>query len=77
VLAGISQTVKVAHCRLAYSRRMFVAAYPRETQEMVLDAPIKAFEYFRGVPKRMVYDNLKKVWIRFSWAKSGSLIDAF
>jgi len=61
VLAGISQTVKVAHFRLTYSRRMFVVAYPRETQEMVLDAHIKAFEYFRGVPKRMVYDNLKTV----------------
>lgn len=28
---------------------------------MVLDAHIKAFEYFRGAPKRMVYDNLKTV----------------
>ncbi|WP_156421888.1 ArsR family transcriptional regulator [Paucibacter sp. KCTC 42545] len=36
---GVVQTVKVAHFRLAYSRQMFVVAYPRETQEMVLDTP--------------------------------------
>jgi len=60
-LGGVAQTVKVAHFRLAYSRRMFVAAYPRESQEMVLDAHCQAFAHFGGVPKRMVYDNLKTV----------------
>ena len=35
-IGGIVQTIKVAHFRLAYSRQMFVAAYPRETQEMVM-----------------------------------------
>lgn len=61
VLGGALHTVKVAHFRLSYSRKMFLAAYPRETQEMVLDAHSRAFAYFGGVPKRMVYDNLKTV----------------
>ena len=61
ILNGVLQTIKVAHFRLSYSRRMFLAAYPRETQEMVLDAHIKAFTYFEGVPKRIIYDNLKTV----------------
>jgi transposase len=61
VLGGVLHTVKVAHFRLAYSRKMFLVAYPRETQEMVLDAHIRAFSAFGGVPKRMVYDNLKTV----------------
>ncbi|WP_240347962.1 IS21 family transposase [Methylomonas sp. EFPC1] len=60
-LGGVVQTIKVAHFRLTYSRQMFVMAYPRETQEMVLDAHRQAFAYFGGVPKRMVYDNLKTV----------------
>ncbi|MDF0607162.1 IS21 family transposase [Neisseriaceae bacterium TC5R-5] len=47
--------------RLCYSRQMFVVAYPRETQEMVFDAHTKAFEFFGGVPNRMIYDNLKSV----------------
>ncbi len=61
VLGGIEQGVKVAHFRLSYSRKMFVVAYPRETQEMVLDAHIRAFAFFGGAPKRLIYDNLKTV----------------
>ena len=60
-LGGVVQTIKVAHFRLAHSRQMFVVAYPRETQEMVLDAHNLAFAFFGGVPERMVYDNLKTV----------------
>ena len=58
---GAHQLIKVAHFRLAHSRQMFVAAYPRETQEMVFDAHNRAFAFFGGVPLRMVYDNLKAV----------------
>ena len=61
VIGGVEQVVKVAHFRLSYSRKMFVVAYPRETQEMVMDAHIQAFAFFGGAPKRMVYDNLKTV----------------
>ena len=60
-LGGVLQRIKVAHFRLAYSRQMFVVAYPREMQEMVLDAHIRAFEFFGGVPSRLIYDNLKTV----------------
>lgn len=60
-LNGVMQTIKVAHFRLTYSRQMFVAAYPREAQEMVFDAHNRAFAFFGGVPQRMVYDNLKAV----------------
>jgi transposase len=60
-LGGVVQTIKLAHFRLTYSRQMFVVAYPRETQEMVFDAHIRAFAFFGGVPQRMVYDNLKTV----------------
>jgi hypothetical protein len=61
ILNGVLNRVKVAHFRLCYSRRMFIVAYPRETQEMVLDAHVRAFTAFGGAPKRMVYDNLKTV----------------
>ena len=60
-IGGVAITIKVAHFRLAYSRQMFVAAYPCETQEMVLDAHNRAFTFFGGVPKRVIYDNLKTV----------------
>lgn len=60
-LGGVLQKIKVAHFRMAYSRQMFVVAYPREIQEMVLDAHVRAFAFFGGVPARLVYDNLKAV----------------
>ncbi len=37
-LGGVLQNIEVAHFRLVYSRQMFVVAYTRETQEMVLEA---------------------------------------
>lgn len=60
-LGGTLHHIKVAHFRLSYSRQMFVVAYLRETQEMVLDAHVRAFQYFGGAPARMIYDNLKTV----------------
>jgi transposase len=59
IIAGVPQTIKVAHFRLCYSRMFFVAAYPRESQEMVFDAHNKAFAFFQGTCKRGIYDNLK------------------
>jgi transposase len=58
-LDGITITVKVAQVRLCHSRMPFVRAYMRESQEMVFDAHEKAFAFFKGVPKRGIYDNMK------------------
>ncbi|MEI6720689.1 MAG: IS21 family transposase [Betaproteobacteria bacterium] len=58
-LGGLDQVVKVAHVRLSYSRAFFLVAYPRESQEMVFDSHARAFEFFGGVPRRGIYDNLK------------------
>ncbi len=49
------------HKRLAHSRQMFLAAYPRESQERVFDAHNRAFAFFGGVPVRMIYDNPKTI----------------
>jgi len=48
LINGVTVTVKVAHVRLCHSRMLFVRAYPRETQEMVIDAHNRAFAFFRG-----------------------------
>ena len=60
-IGGIEQIIKAAHFRLAFSRKMFVIAYPREAQEMVMDAHNKAFIFYGGVPLQMVYDNPKTI----------------
>ena len=59
LLAGAVVRVKVAQMRLCHSRMLFVRAYLRETQEMVFDAHEKAFAFFKGVPTRGIYDNMK------------------
>jgi transposase len=59
LINGATVTVKVAHVRLCHSRMLFVRAYPRETQEMVFDAHIRAFAFFRGTCTRGIYDNMK------------------
>lgn len=56
-LGGVVQTIKLAHFRLSHSRQCFLVAYPRESQEMVFDAHDRAFAFFGGVPRRMIYDN--------------------
>lgn len=53
--------VRVAHFRLSYSRMPFCAAYTRESLEMVLDAHVRAFEFFGGSCRKGIYDNLKTV----------------
>lgn len=60
-LGGVPVEVKVAQFRLCHSRKPFCVAYTRETLEMVLDAHIRAFEFFGGVCRRGIYDNLKTV----------------
>lgn len=63
-LGGEVLKVKVAHFRLCYSRMPFCVAYLRESLEMVLDAHIRAFEFFGGSCQRGIYDNLKTVVTR-------------
>ena len=59
ILDGEIITVKVAHFILCYSRKRFVYVYFNETQEMVFDAHVRAFEFFGGTPLRGIYDNMK------------------
>jgi transposase len=59
LLNGEIISVKVAHFILCYSRKRFVYVYMNETQEMVFDAHVRAFEFFGGTPVRGIYDNMK------------------
>ena len=60
-MAGMPVKAKVAHIRLCHSRMFLTVAYPRETQEMVFDAHQRAFDFFGGICRRGIYDNLKTV----------------
>ncbi len=60
-LGGANVKIKVAHFCLCHSRQPFCVAYLRESQEMVLDAHVRAFQFFGGACRRGIYDNLKTV----------------
>jgi transposase len=58
-LAGHIVRIKAAHIRLSYSRFFLVVAFPNEQLEMVMEAHNHAFEFFDGVCRKGIYDNMK------------------
>jgi transposase len=58
-LQNLPLIVKAAHMKLSHSRMPFVRVYFRETQELVFDAHDKAFQFYGGVCRRGIYDNMK------------------
>lgn len=69
-LGGVAVRVKLAHFRLCHSRMSFCVAYHREGMEMLLDAHIRAFEFFGGCCRRGIYDNLKTVVTKILMGKN-------
>jgi transposase len=51
-------TLQLAVILLCHSRHFYLRAYRCQKQELMLDAQQRAFEYFGGVCKRGIYDNL-------------------
>jgi transposase len=68
-LGGVPVEVKIAHFRLCHSRKLFCVAYTREKLEMVFNAHLRAFEFFGGVCRRGIYDNLKTVVTKILMSK--------
>ncbi len=57
VIAGVEQKAHFMAFDLPHSDDCFVQAFPAETTEAFLEAHVRAFEYFGGVPTRIFYDN--------------------
>lgn len=58
-IAGARRQFKLAHMKLCASRAFWLVAYPTESHEMLFDAHYQAFTAFGGVPRRIIYDNMK------------------
>lgn len=58
-LSGVKTVVNLFCARLCYSGAPMVLAYRRQNEESFLDALIQVFQYFGGVPKRVIFDNGK------------------
>ena len=57
IIAGVEQKAHFMAFDLPHSDDCFVQAFPAETTEAFLEAHARAFEYFGGVPTRILYDN--------------------
>jgi transposase len=64
VIAGVEQKAHYMVFDLPHSDDCFVQAFPAETTEAFLEAHVRAFEYFGGVPTRILYDNTTLVVAR-------------
>ena len=58
-LKGIRTTVNLFCAHMCYSDALIVLAYRRQNEESFLDALVCVFQYFGGVPKRVIFDNDK------------------
>ena len=58
-IGGERTKVNLFCARMCYSCAPFVAAYWRQNLESFLDAMIRTFRYFGGVPRNVVFDNAR------------------
>ena len=56
VIAGVECMAHFMAFDMPHSDDCFVQAFPAETTESFLEAHVRAFEYFGGVPTRILYD---------------------
>lgn len=56
---GIPVKNYVFCAKLCNAKGEFVKAYPRQQTEFLFDGLTSAFEFFGGVPKKIIFDNLK------------------
>ena len=49
---------------LPQSDGCFAKAYPRENTEAFCEGHVSAFEFFGGVPRKILYDNTKIIVVR-------------
>lgn len=62
--------------RLCYSCAPFVMCFRRQNTEAFLEAQVHAFEFFGGVPRRVIFDNAK-VAVKSGYGKTAIAQDKY
>lgn len=60
---------------LGYSRLLWLKFYPRQTLETVIQGLAEAFAYFGGVPRELLFDQMKAVVLDDHRAEGGKLLE--
>lgn len=69
ILNGVKTEAHLFCMRLCHSIAPFVVAYPTEREESFLEGHVKGFEFFGGVSRDLIYDNLKTA-VKEGWGKT-------
>lgn len=59
VIGGVERKIHFLAMDMPHSDAIFVVGYPAETTEAFCDGHVRAFAFFEGVPKSILYDNTK------------------
>ncbi|MBS1954387.1 MAG: IS21 family transposase [Cyanobacteria bacterium SZAS-4] len=76
-VAGVRTKLYGFEMRLNYSRKKFCMFVPAANTESFLEAHLRAFVYFGGVPNRLTYDNLGLAVIKVGKGKERKLTKKF
>lgn len=58
-LKGVKTKINIWCMRKCYSADIFVMAFMRQNEESFLEGILNGFEYFGGVPRKLIFDNAK------------------
>jgi len=61
IIGGVERKIHFFAMDLPHSDACFVVAYPAETTEAFCDGHVRAFAFFGGVPRSILYDNTRIV----------------
>ena len=56
---GYPRKIIVFCAKLSKEKVEFIQAYPRQSTEFFFDGLMKSFDFFGGIPKKIIFDNLK------------------
>jgi transposase len=59
IIGGVERKIHFCAFDLPHADACFVVAYPQERTEAFCDGHVKAFTFFGGVPRSILYDNTK------------------
>jgi transposase len=77
IIAGELVKAQLFCLRLCYSKMPFVTAVPTQAQEAFFEGHVRAFAFLGGVPRELVYDNLKAAVKRILQGRDREEQDAF
>jgi len=58
-LNGVKTKLNLFCARLCFSCAIFVMAFKHQNEESFLEGQLKAFEFFGGIPHKVIFDNAK------------------